>query len=98
MMRPMRQRPLAVIMVSALAFGAVGILLSKPGDAAEKAGAADKSRPATMASALVAIAPDRPVAVVDGKAITAAELDEMVGSKLFNIRQQEYQLRRQALD
>jgi protein-disulfide isomerase len=76
----------------------VGILLSKPGDAAEKAGAADKSRPATMASALVAIAPDRPVAVVDGKAITAAELDEMVGSKLFNIRQQEYQLRRQALD
>ncbi len=39
-----------------------------------------------------------PVAVVAGTPITAAELDALAGSKLFQVRQQEYMVRRQTLD
>src|SRR5262245_39082337 len=38
------------------------------------------------------------VAEVDGAPVTAAELDEKVGNRLVRIRQEEYEIRRQALD
>jgi protein-disulfide isomerase len=62
-----------------------------PGSAPSSAEAAEKTqtRPATTS---------QPVAVVAGTPITAAELDELAGSKLFQVRQQEYTVRRQTLD
>lgn len=38
------------------------------------------------------------VAEVEGDTVTAAELDERVGNRLARIRQEEYEIRRQALD
>jgi protein-disulfide isomerase len=38
------------------------------------------------------------VAVVDGKPISTAELDDMIGGRLFSVRQQEYQIRKQVLE
>lgn len=62
-----------------------------PGSAPSSSEAAEKTqtRPATTS---------QPVAVVAGTPITAAELDELAGSKLFQVRQQEYTVRRQVLD
>ncbi len=40
----------------------------------------------------------RAVAEVEGTPVTAAELDERVGNRLARIRQEEYEVRRQALD
>src|SRR5262245_37960798 len=57
--------------------------------------AADASRPA---AAPKAPAPGGVVAEVEGAEITAAELDDRVGSRLVRIRQEEYEIRRQALD
>jgi protein-disulfide isomerase len=54
--------------------------------------AADAARPSPTA------APSGVVAEVDGAAVTATELDEKVGNRLVRIRQEEYEIRRQALD
>jgi protein-disulfide isomerase len=54
--------------------------------------AADAARPSPTA------APGGVVAEVDGAAVTATELDEKVGNRLVRIRQEEYEIRRQALD
>jgi protein-disulfide isomerase len=66
-----------------------------PGSATPSADAAEKtqSRPAAPL-----VAGSQPVAVVAGTPITAAELDQLAGSRLFQVRQQEYQVRRQVLD
>jgi protein-disulfide isomerase len=63
-----------------------------PGSRPSSAEAAEKTttRPAA--------GKDQPVAVVAGTPISAAELDEMAGSRLFQVRQQEYQVRKQVLD
>ncbi|HVR71451.1 MAG TPA: thioredoxin domain-containing protein [Vicinamibacteria bacterium] len=57
-----------------------------PAEAAEKT----QARPVATAQ--------EPVAEVAGTPITAAELDELAGGRLFQVRQQEYQVRRQVLD
>jgi protein-disulfide isomerase len=54
--------------------------------------AADAPKPSPSA------APSGVVAEVDGKPVTAAELEEKAGSRLTRIRQEEYEIRRQVLD
>ena len=77
----------ACLALGAMAWGII------PGSAPSSADAAEKtSKPATAAAG------QQPVAVVAGTPITAAELDELAGSRLFQVRQQEYQVRRQILD
>jgi protein-disulfide isomerase len=77
----------ACLALGALAWGII------PGTAPSSAAAAEKSaaKPATASG-------QQPVAVVAGTPITAAELDELAGSRLFQVRQQEYTVRRQVLD
>jgi len=92
MMRTMRLTSWPFAASLALGAMALGFI---PGSAAPSADAAEKtqSRPATPAAA-----GSQPVAVVAGTPITAAELDQLAGSRLFQVRQQEYQVRRQVLD
>jgi hypothetical protein len=85
MMRGMRLQSWPSAACLALAAMAWGII---PGSRPSSAEAAEKTQTATT----------QPVAVVAGKPITAAELDELAGSRLFQVRQQEYQVRRQVLD
>ena len=89
MMPPMRLQswPSA----ACLAFGAMawGII---PGSRPSSAEAAEKTQTRPAA------AQEQTVAVVAGTPISAAELDELAGSRLFQVRQQEYQVRRQVLD
>ena len=76
----------ACLALGAMAWGII------PGSAPSSADAAEKqSKPA-------AVAGPQPVAVVAGTPITAAELDELAGGRLFQVRQQEYTVRRQVLD
>jgi protein-disulfide isomerase len=68
-----------------------------PGSAPSSAAAAEKtSKPATSKPATAAAG--SPVAIVAGTPITSAELDELAGSRLFQVRQQEYQVRKQILE
>src|SRR5712692_2299750 len=65
--------------------------------------AAEPARPAASpvplpASPAAPSAKDEVVATVGGEPITAGELEELAGPRLFQIRTQEYQARRQALD
>ena len=80
----------ACLALVAMAWGII------PGSAPSSAVAAEKpkttSRPASAPSG------QQPVAMVAGKPITAAELDELAGSRLFQVRQQEYTVRKAALD
>ena len=77
----------ACLALGAMAWGIIPA--STPSsEAAEKT----QTRPAAAVTA------SQPVAVVAGTPITAAELDELAGSKLFQVRQQEYTVRRQTLD
>src|SRR6185503_6958057 len=89
----MRLRSLPFAACLALGAMAWGII---PGSAPSSAVAAEKptSKPAAAAGADTG----KPVAVVAGKPITAAELDELAGSRLFQVRQQEYTVRKQVLD
>ena len=76
----------ACLALGAMAWGII------PGSAPSSADAAEKtSKPAAATG-------QQPVAVVAGTPITAAELDELAGSRLFQVRQQEYTVRRQILD
>lgn len=50
------------------------------------------------AAAAPAAAPAGTVAVVDGKPITMADVEALAGARLSQLRAQEYQLKRQALD
>jgi protein-disulfide isomerase len=63
-----------------------------PGSRPSSAEAAEKTQTRPAA------AQEQTVAVVAGTPISAAELDELAGSRLFQVRQQEYQVRRQVLD
>jgi protein-disulfide isomerase len=74
-----------------LAFAAMAWAII-PGTAPSSAAAAEKSSPPA------AVAGQQPVAVVAGTTITAAELDELAGGRLFQVRQQEYTVRREVLD
>ena len=62
----------------------------------------DKAAKAKDAKEAKAAAPAAPaagtVAVVDGKPITAADLEALAGSQLAQLRAQEYQIKRRALD
>ncbi len=56
-------------------------------------------RPSAQAPPAAAAAPPSGiVAEVEGAPVTAAELDERVGNRLVRLRQEEYEVRRQALD
>jgi protein-disulfide isomerase len=77
----------ACLALGAMAWGII------PGSAPSSAVAAEKSP-----TKPVAAAGQQPVAVVAGTPITATELDELAGSRLFQVRQQEYQVRKQVLD
>jgi protein-disulfide isomerase len=63
--------------------------------AAPSAGAAEKARTTAAAAPR---AGEEPVASIAGKPVTTAELDELAGARMFQVRQQEYQVRKQALD
>jgi protein-disulfide isomerase len=88
MMRAMRLQSWPFAACLALGTMAWGII---PGSSPSSAEAAEKTqtRPASTSP---------PVAMIAGAPITAAELDELAGSKLFQVRQQEYTVRRQVLD
>ncbi len=60
--------------------------------------AACRPAAAPPASARPTSAPGGVMAEVNGTPVTSAELEERVGSRLARIRQEEYELRRQALD
>jgi protein-disulfide isomerase len=53
-----------------------------------------------LVAATAAAAPPapKPVATINGEAVTQAQLDEAVGSRLMRIRTEEYQMRRAVLD
>ena len=91
MMRSMRHPSWPFAASLALAAMAWGFI---PGSALPSADAAEKtqSRAATPAAGSPA------VAMVAGTPITAAALDQLAGSRLFQVRQQEYQVRKQVLD
>ena len=80
----------ACLALGAMAWGII------PGSAPSSADAAEK--PKTTPRPAAAPTGQQPVAVVAGKPITAAELDELAGSKLFQVRQQEYTVRKAALE
>jgi protein-disulfide isomerase len=62
--------------------------------ACRPAPAADAARPAATSAP-----PSREVvAEVEGVPVTAADLDERIGNRLVRLRQEEYEIRRQALD
>jgi protein-disulfide isomerase len=77
----------ACLALGAMAWGII------PGSRPSSAEAAEKTQAGPAATTK-----DQPVAVVAGTPISAAELDELAGSRLFQVRQQEYQVRRQVLD
>jgi protein-disulfide isomerase len=79
----------ACLALGAMAWGII------PGSAPSSADAAEKPKTTPRPAAPTG---QQPVAVVAGKPITAAELDELAGSKLFQVRQQEYTVRKAALE
>jgi protein-disulfide isomerase len=80
-----------VTMAAALLAAPLALLADNEKDKAPKAKDA-KAAPAAAAPAAGALA------MVDGKPITTAEVEALAGSQLAQIRTQEYQIRRRALD
>jgi protein-disulfide isomerase len=89
--RPPRSRALALL-VAALAFAAC----SRPGGASSTPGAS--AAPAVKAGAPSAASGTDVVAEVNGAPILASELEQKAARRLARLRQEEYELRRQALD
>jgi protein-disulfide isomerase len=76
---------------------AASVMASPLALAAENDKDKDKDKGAAKAAAPAA-AGDRVVATVDGQPITLSQVEEVAGSRLAQLRNQEYQLRRQGLD
>jgi protein-disulfide isomerase len=94
-MKRMAYLTMAAVLVAAplaLAKGADDKAKDKDKDKAAKASEAKAAAPAAAAGG------ERVVATVDGQPVTLAQVEEVAGSRLSQLRNQEYQLRRQALD
>jgi len=89
--RPSRSRALPLL-AAALAFAAC----SRPGGASSTPGAS--TPPAVKAGASAAASGADVVAEVNGAPILASELEQKAARRLARLRQEEYELRRQALD
>ena len=100
-MRPMRQSSLLLAGAFLFCLNGFAAEADKGTESAKaKAPAGAKTAKPTKAAPEPAAAPATKdaVALVAGAAITASELEDMAGTRLFQIRTQEYQMKRQLLD